>query len=84
MMIVKQIAKGIQLGFHHDGNPHVGSHPRLAPLKCCRCDAHNRVWVLIDLNCLAHDVTIRTEMRLPESVADHGDGRASRLRILLG
>ncbi len=64
-MVMKQVALRHQLLFHHDRNPNLRSHPRLAPLKHRWRYAHNGVWVLVDFNCLAHYVRIRTEMRLP-------------------
>src|SRR5260221_14707096 len=80
-MVMKQVAQRVQLRFHHDRGPNLRSHPCLAPLKHGWRHTHNDVWVLVDFNCLAHDVWIRTEMRLPQPVADHRHGRASRLFV---
>src|ERR1700740_179765 len=80
-MVMKQVAQRVQLRFHHDRNPNLGSHPRLASLKHGRRYAHNGVTVLVDFNCLAHNVWIRTEMRLPEAVADDRHGRVTRLLV---
>src|ERR1700674_2742331 len=83
-MVMKQVAQRDQLRFHNDQNPNLSSNPRLTPLKHGRRYANNRVWMLVDFDCLAYDVRIRTEMRLPEPVADHRHGRASRFLVLHG
>src|SRR5215468_10244950 len=82
MVVMKQVAPGVQLRFHHDRDPNLGSYPRLAPLKRGWRHPHNGVGVLVDSNGLAHDIGVRTKMRLPKLVADHGHRRASRLLIL--
>src|SRR6266852_5121713 len=81
-MVMQQVAQWIHLRMHHDRDPNIGSHPGLASLKHSRCYAHNGVGVLVDFNRLAYDVRRRTEMRLPETVADHHHRRATRLLVL--
>src|SRR5215469_7077730 len=82
MVVMKQVAHRVQLRFHHDQDSNLGSYPRLAPLKHGWRYAHDGVGVLVDINGLSHDIGVRTEMRLPKLVADHGHRRASRLLIL--
>src|SRR6516162_3506565 len=82
MVVMKQVALRVQLRFHHDRDPNLGSYARLTPLKRGRRYPHDGVGVLVDINCLAQDIGVRTKMRLPKPVADHGHRRASRLLIL--
>src|ERR1700733_6370245 len=83
-MIVKRVVPGHQLRRHHDRNPDFHAQPGLAALKLRRRYAHDGIGVLVDFYVLADDVRIRGEMRLPEAVADHRDGRASGLFIVRG
>src|SRR5262252_3652573 len=82
MVVMKQVAPGVQLRFHRDRDPNLGSYPRLAPLKRGWRYPHDGVGVLVDINGLVDDIGVRTKMRLPKPVADHRHRRASRLLIL--
>ena len=53
VMVVKHVALRHQLRCHHDRNPNLRSHLRMAPLKHRWRYAHNRVWVLVDFNDMA-------------------------------
>ena len=66
------------------GNPNLRPQSRLGPLEHGGRHAHNGVRVLIDFDGMAHDVRVRGEVRLPEPVADHGDGSATRLLVIGG
>src|SRR5215472_11034721 len=81
-MVMKHVTLRIKLSFHHDRDPNLGTHSRLASLKRGRRYSHNGVCVLVDFGGLAHDVWIRTKVGLPQPIADHRDGRASRLLVL--
>src|SRR6516162_1037786 len=82
MVVMKQVTQRVQLRFHHDRDPNLSSYPRLAPLKHGWRYPDDGVGVLVDINGLAHDIGVRSKMRLPELVADHGHRRASWLLIL--
>src|SRR5690242_4219554 len=82
MMVMQQVAQRIELRLHRDRDPNVGAHPCLASLKRGRCYSHDGIFVLIEFNCLAEDVRVRCEMRLPQAITDDCHWRTARLLVL--
>ena len=75
-MVMQQVAQRIKLRFHHHRDPEVRSYAGLAALKRRRRHPHNGIRALVEFDRPANNVRIRTEMRLPETITDHGHWRA--------
>ena len=67
---------------HRNGNENIGAAQIANALKITRSDADDAVLELVHLNGLVQNLRVAAESRLPQIVANHGDG--ARGGVLVG